>query len=83
MVLEKGAKSVHVCVTHAVLCGRAVEKLQNAPVESIVVTDTIPTGDKKVALGDRLQVLSVADLLGEAVHRIHAKKSVSDLFSIH
>ncbi len=76
LLREKGAKRVYVMATHPVLCGRAVEKLRGAPVQEILVTDTIPT----TAAIERLRVLSVAEMLGEAVHRIHSNKSVSTLF---
>ena len=76
LLKEKGAKKVLVMATHAVFCGRAVEKLRDAPLDEIVVTDTIPV----TAPIERLRVLSVAELLGEAVHRIHTNKSVSTLF---
>lgn len=77
LLREKGAKKVYVMATHPVFCGRAVEKLRDAPTTEVVVTDTIPV----TANIDRLRVLSVAELLGEAVHRIHTNKSVSTLFS--
>lgn len=76
LLREKGAKKVFVMASHAVFCGRAVEKLRDAPLVEIIVTDTIPV----TANIERLRVLSVAELLGEAVHRIHTNKSVSTLF---
>ncbi|MGE0707168.1 MAG: ribose-phosphate diphosphokinase [Planctomycetota bacterium] len=76
LLKEKGARKVYVMATHAVFCGRAVEKLRDAPIAEIIVTDTIPV----TAPIDRLRVLSVAELLGEALHRIHTNKSVSTLF---
>lgn len=76
LLREKGARKVYVMATHPVFCGRAVEKLRDAPLTEIVVTDTIPV----TANIERLRVLSVAELLGEAVHRIHTNKSVSTLF---
>ncbi len=76
LLKEKGARNVYVMATHAVFCGRAVEKLRDAPLTEIIVTDTIPVS----APIDRLRVLSVAELLGEALHRIHTNKSVSTLF---
>lgn len=76
LLLEKGAKAVYVMATHAVFCGRAVEKLRDSVLSQVIVTDTIPV----TANIEHLKVLSVADLLGEAVHRIHTNKSVSTLF---
>ena len=74
---KKGAKEIYICGTHAVLTGKAVEKLQRAPVKEVVVTDTIPTAGKEFA---NLKVLSVANLLGEAIRRIHHSESISDMF---
>ena len=79
---RKGAASLHMCVTHPVMCGKAVDILPDAPFASIVTTDTIPLKEKAEVLGDKLTVLSVADLLGEAVHRIHSNRSVSYLFNM-
>ena len=76
LLKDKGARKVYVMATHPVFCGRAVEKLRDAPVAELITTDTIPV----TAPIERLRVLSVAELLGEAVHRIHTNKSVSTLF---
>jgi ribose-phosphate pyrophosphokinase len=77
-VHELGAKSVFLGATHPVLCGSALARLDEAPVEKVVVTDTIPLGPEKKR--DYLQVLTVARLLGEAILRIHHSESVSRLF---
>lgn len=74
---DEGAKDIYICGTHAVLAGKAVEKLQKAPVKEVVVTDTIPTEGKEFP---KLRVLSIANLLGEAIRRIHHSESVSTLF---
>ncbi len=78
-LLEKGARSVVACFTHAVLSGPAVERLKNSELERVVVTDTIPMEEVKEKLPN-LTVLTVADLLGEAIARIHSNSSVSSLF---
>jgi ribose-phosphate pyrophosphokinase len=75
---EAGAKRIFLAATHSLLVGRAVEHLQNAPIEGLVVTDTIPIPAEKMS--DRIKVLSVAPLLGEAIKRIHWNESVSVLF---
>ncbi|MHC4222504.1 MAG: ribose-phosphate diphosphokinase [Planctomycetota bacterium] len=79
-VREMGAKAIYLGATHAVLCGKAMERLSNAPVEQVVVTDTVPVPQEKRA--KYLKVLSVARLLGEAVLRIHHAESVSRLFEV-
>ena len=80
MVMEHGAKDVIVSATHAVLVGLAMERLSESPISQIVVTDTIPNGQRTAAIANKLVRLTVAKLLGEAVHRIHHDMSVSALF---
>jgi ribose-phosphate pyrophosphokinase len=74
---ENGATEVHVSAAHGVFCGPAKERLEAAPINSIVVTDTIP---KNSMTPRGATVLSVGDLLGEAILRIHQGRSVSKLF---
>lgn len=74
---ERGAKSIIICCTHPVLSGKAIERISGAPIEKFVVTDTIPLGEKKLG---NMVVLSVSELLGEAIKRIHEERSVSSLF---
>ncbi len=80
LVKKKGAKEIHVAATHGVLAGKAVERLKNAPVDSIVVTDSIPISDEKAAQLPNLKILSIAPMMGEAIRRIHQHKSISDIF---
>lgn len=77
---ENGAKEITLAATHAVFAPPAMERLANCPFTKLAVSDTIPIGNRADAIKDRLVVLSVADLLGEAIHRIHHKQSVSALF---
>jgi len=77
-LLQRGALEVYACATHPVLSGKAVERVENSPVKEIVVTDTIPlNGAKKL---DKITVLSMSALLGEAIHRIHTGLSVGAMF---
>lgn len=76
---EHGAKEVHGCATHPVLSGPAIQRIKESVLESLIVTDTIPLSDEARAM-DKIKVLSVADLLGEAIRRIHNDDSVSSLF---
>jgi ribose-phosphate pyrophosphokinase len=66
--------------THGVFAGSAIERLSKCPITKLAVTDTIPLGNRADGIKDRLCVLSVADLLGEAMKRIHMDESVSSLF---
>ena len=79
ILLEAGAKEVHACCTHAVLSGPAVERNNKSGMKSLVVTNTIPLGEK-AAKTDKITVLPVGPLLGEAIRRIHNEDSVSYLF---
>jgi ribose-phosphate pyrophosphokinase len=74
----KGAKHIYACATHAVLSGPAIDRLESSQIEELVVTNTVPLGEK--ALCRKIRVLSVAPLLGEAIKRIHFQDSVSSLF---
>jgi len=75
-----GAKRVIVGATHPVLCGPAIERLAAAPVDGLVVADTVPLNDKTSFGGKTIEVLTVSELLGEAIRRIHRDESVSSLF---
>ncbi|MDP7268499.1 MAG: ribose-phosphate pyrophosphokinase [Pirellulales bacterium] len=75
---RNGAKEIHVAATHGVLCGSAVSRVQEAPITSLVLTDTLPLGESQ--LFPKIVVLSVASLLGEGIKRIHRNESVSRLF---
>ncbi len=77
---EHGAKEIHACATHPVLSGPAVERIKNSVLKSLMVTNTIPLGEKAKELGDKVKVFTVAPLLGEAISRIHDDDSVSSLF---
>lgn len=71
--------SVYACCTHAVLSGPAIERLVNSPIEKLVVTNTIPLKETAQNCG-KIEVLSVASLLGEVIKRIHEETSISTLF---
>lgn len=76
---ENGAKEVHACCAHAVLSGPAIERINKSQIKSLVVTNSIPLADKGERC-DKIKVLSVGELLGEAISRIHSEDSVSYLF---
>jgi len=74
-----GAKTIYACATHGVLSGPAIERINDSVIEKIVITDTIPLGEK-AGKTSKIKVLSVANLLAEAIRRIHEDESVSSLF---
>jgi ribose-phosphate pyrophosphokinase len=74
---DHGAGRIYVAATHGVFAGEAVNKLCNSPIERIIITDTIPACSRLTPIKDKLTVLSVAPLMGEAIKRIHLNKSVS------
>jgi len=78
-LINRGAKEVHVYITHGVLSGEAVEKIKKSKIKKLVITDTIDNSDK-VKKAKNIEVLSIANLLGEAIKRISNSTSVSDLF---
>ena len=73
-----GAREIYACATHPVLCGPAVERLRDAPIRQLIVTDSIPIPPEKQL--PKIRVLSVAQLLADAIKRIHLNESVSKLF---
>jgi ribose-phosphate pyrophosphokinase len=77
IVKEKGANKVFLVATHGVLAGNAVERLNHADVEKILFADTVPIREKGL---ERLEVVSMAQLLARAIDRIHRSESVSMLF---
>lgn len=74
-----GVRDIYVCCTHGVLSGPAIQRLAEAPVEEVITTNTIPVPQGKLI--DKIKILSVAPLLGEAIIRIHEDLSVSKLFN--
>ena len=78
LVHEAGAKQIHVAATHGVLCGPAIQRLKEAPIDTVVITNSIPLTTDKVI--PKMTVLSVAPLLAEAIKRIHHNKSISQMF---
>jgi ribose-phosphate pyrophosphokinase len=78
LVHEAGAKEIHIAATHGILCGPAIEKLRDAPIDSLVVTDSIPIPPEKQL--PNLVQQTVASLLAEAIKRIHHDQSISALF---
>lgn len=77
---DRGATKVYACATHALLSGQAAEKLSAAPLEEMVVTNTIHVPAERRF--DKLRILSVAGLLADAIANTHSNKSVSELFEI-
>ncbi|MBE9504978.1 MAG: ribose-phosphate pyrophosphokinase [Proteobacteria bacterium] len=78
-LMENGAKSVCASCTHAVLSGPAIERIENSAIEQLVITNSIPLTEAGRNC-EKIKVLSVASLLGEAIRRIHSDDSVSSLF---
>lgn len=79
ILLEKGATEVYACCTHPVLSGEAIERIKKSVIKELVVTNTIPIMPGNLI--DKITVLSVAPILGEAILRIHEDLSISKLFS--
>ena len=76
---EHGSTAIYACCTHPVLSGKAIQKINDSPIEELIVTDTIPINNENVT-SQKIKVLSVAELFGEAIKRIHNNESVSSLF---
>jgi len=78
LLREKGARQVYACATHAVFSGPAIERLASGYIEEVIVSNTIPVPEDQQF--PQLTVLSVANVLGEAIWRIHEESSVSTMF---
>ncbi|MBN1830865.1 MAG: ribose-phosphate pyrophosphokinase [Deltaproteobacteria bacterium] len=76
---DNGAGNIYACCTHPVLSGTAVERIEASPLDKVVVTNTIPLNEK-ARNGSKIIALSVAELLGETIKRVHNSDSVSTLF---
>ena len=76
---EHGAKTIYACATHGVLSGPAIERINNSEIETVIITDSVPLKDKAEQTS-KIKVLTVAELLAEAIRRIHEDESVSSLF---
>ena len=75
---ERGAKEIYACSTHPVFSSSAIQRIASCPVKEVVVTDTIPVANEKKL--DKITVLPIAPLLGEAIHRIHTGQSIGAMF---
>jgi len=75
---KRGAKEVYSCCTHPIFSGPAIDRIAGCPVKEVVITDTIPIPESKK--NEKITVLSIASLLGEAINRIHAGLSVGAMF---
>jgi len=78
ILLERGVKEVYACVTHPVFSGPAIQRIASSPVKEVIVTDTVPITDNKKL--DKITVLPIAPLLGEAIQRIHSGQSIGAMF---
>ncbi|MBM4448980.1 MAG: ribose-phosphate pyrophosphokinase [Chloroflexi bacterium] len=77
-LIKNGAKEVYACCTHPIFSGSAIERIKTCPVKEVVVTNTVPLKDGQKL--DKITVLSMASLLGEAIHRIHTGLSIGAMF---
>jgi len=80
-LLKEGAKDVYACASHPVFSGPAIQRIAASPVKEVIVTDTIPVPPGKHL--DKITVLPIAPLLGEAIHRIHTGLSVGAMYEEH
>ncbi len=79
MLIEHGAKDVYACATHPVFSGPAIERIASSCLKEMIVTDSIPVNGRKKL--EKITVLSIASLLGEAIRRIHSGQSVGEMFT--
>jgi ribose-phosphate pyrophosphokinase len=75
---DRGAKEIYACATHGVLSGPAIKRLNNSPIKKLIITDTIPLAAEKQC--EKIHVLSVANVIAEAIRRIHDDQSLSTIY---
>jgi len=80
LVKQRGAEKIYIGATHGIFAAPALEKLGKAPIDEVVVTDTVPLSGEAKKLGT-IRILTVATMLGETIKRIHRNESVSSLFT--
>ena len=73
-----GATKVYACATHAIFSPPAIERIEDSPLDSVVVTDTVPIDP--LTKPERVTVLTVADILAETIHNVFSDDSVSAIF---
>ncbi len=78
---KEGAKSIQASCTHAVLSGPAIQRINESTLDYVIATNSMPTADKELECS-KLKTLSIAELLAEAIKRIHNEDSVSSLFQM-
>lgn len=75
---DHGAKEIYAACTHGILCGPAIERIQNSPIKELVTTNTVPlTKEKQI---DKIKILSIAPLFAEAIKRVNEAQPLGDLF---
>lgn len=79
-LIEHGAREVYACCAHPVLSGPAITRLENSVIKEVVVCNSIKLEEEKLAGTNKITVLSIAPLIGDAIIRIHEQESVSTLF---
>ncbi len=77
-LMERGAKEVYAVVTHGVLAASSVERINKSPIKCLFITDTVE--HQPVEFSEKIEVVSVASLFGEAIKRIHNRESISEMF---
>ena len=79
-LIERGAREVYACCSHAVLSGPAIQRLEDSVIKEVVVTNSIKLDEEKLAGSSKISILSIAPLIGDAIIRVHEEESVSKLF---
>ncbi|HLX41175.1 MAG TPA: hypothetical protein VKR42_11625, partial [Ktedonobacteraceae bacterium] len=78
-LIKQGAIEVYAAVTHGVLAKGSIERIDHSPIKKLIITDTVE--HQPVTFSDKIEVISVAPLFGEAIKRIHNRESISEMFS--
>lgn len=80
LLIDNGAKGVSAAATHGLFSDPAIERIKKSPIDHLAVTDTLPLPEKSKSLGSAIEVVSVVDLIADAIKAIFEQESVSALF---
>lgn len=82
LLKDRGATHVFAIITHGIFSGDAIQRIQASALDKVITTNSAPQTDNKMMLGDKLEILDVSKIFGEAIRRIHNGESVSMLFDV-
>ena len=81
LLKNEGATTIYALLSHGVFSGDAISRIQASAIDKVIVTNSVPQDNHKVALGSKLEVLDISPIFAEAIRRVHHGESISVLFN--